>query len=73
MKGSCHFEKKIGAITPCVYLKNGTHYSVSLTRKVQNHKIKRDIAVNKEDRFITLFQVHTYDDSKLFIVANVYL
>ena len=54
--GTCHFEKKIGAISPCYYLKNGTHSSVSLTRNMQSHKLKRRIAVDKDARFITSSQ-----------------
>ena len=62
MLGTCHFEKTIGAIIPCHYLKNGTHNSVSLSRKVQSPKIRRHIVVNRDARFISLFQVHSYDD-----------
>ena len=64
MKGMCHFEKQIWAIIPCPYLKNWTHNSVPLTRKVQSHKVKWHFVVNKDARFITLFEIHTYDDSK---------
>ena len=65
--GTCHFEKKIGAFFP--YMKKGTHNSVFLARKVQSHKRKRLNAVYKDARFITLFQVHTYDDSKFLLVS----
>ena len=68
--GMCHFDKKIGAIIPCHYLKNGTHNSVTLTRKLQIHKSKRHIVVSKDARFTSLFQVHTYDDSKFLLVSK---
>ena len=67
MLETCHFETKIRAIIPCHYLKNGTHNFVSLTRKMQSHKLKRHIVVNKDARFITFFQVHTYEDSDLLL------
>ena len=43
MLENCHFEKKIEAIIPYHYWKSATHdsFSVSTTRKVQSHKIKR--------------------------------
>ena len=43
---------------------------MSLTRKVQSHKIKRRIVVYEDARFIILFQVHTYDDSKFLLVSK---
>ena len=45
---TCHFEKKISAIILCHYLKNGTYSLVSLTRKVQSHKVDRHILVGKD-------------------------
>ena len=67
MLGTHHCVKKIWALTPCHFLKNGTHTAVSLTRKVQSQEIKRHIVVYKGARFIALFPVHTYDDSKFLI------
>ena len=62
------YENKIGTIILCHYLEIGTNNSVSLTRKVQSHKIKRHIVAYKDARFITLFQICTYDFSKLLLV-----
>ena len=70
MPGTCHFEKKVGAIIPYHYLKNGTHNSVSLTRKMQSHKIKRRIVVDNGASSITFFQIHTYDDSKFLLFSK---
>ena len=47
MIGTCHFEKKVGAIIP-----------MSLTRKVQGHEIKRHIVVYKDARFLTFLEIH---------------
>ena len=67
------FFEKIGATIPCHFLKDRTHFSVSLARKVQSHKLKRHYVVYKDAGFLTLFQVHTYDDSKFFyLFQNVY-
>ena len=70
MLGTCHFEKKIGTIISCPYLIIGPHNSVSLTRKVQIHKIKRRIAVYKNARIITLSQINTYGDSEFLLVSK---
>ena len=68
--GACHFQKKIWAIIPYHYLKKGTHNSVSLTRKVQSHRIKKRIVIAKDTRFIILFQVHRCEDSKFLLVSK---
>ena len=52
------------------YSKNGTHNSVSLSRSIPCHKIKRRIVVYKDARSIKWFQVHTNGDSKFFLVSK---
>ena len=58
MVGIYHFEKKIGAMTPCY----------NMTNKNDNFvKIKRRILVYKDARFITLIQLYTFDDSECLV------
>ena len=54
------FLEKFVAIIPCHCLKNETH----------NSEIKRHIVGYKGARFIKLFQVHAYDDFKLFLFSK---
>ena len=39
-------------------------------KKNASRKLKKHIVVHKDARFITLFQVHTYDDSEFLLVSK---